>query len=840
MGLFGSKTRRRRARVLTAAGTRVDLSNRNAVRQLAISRNGQAWQADAWGYRDLIGELRFAGTFKARAVGRVKFFPAQIVPDQDEPVPFGSDGVPALPAGLAEAAEEELARLPLDAGYRFIGVLDENLSFTGECWLHGYTDDAGEEQWEVLSVSEVILGQDGMVQIRRAGEGATHVIDPDSDEELLRLWVPHPRWGNLADSPMRALQDVCEAIVLAGQEDRAVSRSRVAANGIFKIPRGLTLLLATRDDTISADDDGFMAELTAVLTAPIGNEGHPGSVAPAGLVGELEDLKGFEHMRIDRESSADIVAKIEQKLGRLARGLDIPPEIITGMGDANHWSAWQIDSSTYRYHIDPSVRTVADALTEAFLRPALIARGFTPAEVRQVTVWRDAGVLTENPNRGQDAKDAFDRGSIGFEALNNALGFSPADMPSDEELVKMIALKIGVDTNTSAMLLRAVLGTAVPEVAAQPQPRVIEQARPGDDPATAPGDTPPDNSGDATPGTQPPGLTAAGKALVDALMADGAPHGYTEQADLSRALMDIDRSLTDRLLVAAEEALARGLEKAGARVRGKAAKNPTVRASLNDVDVERMAAYLGRDAVYALGIRETELLGGVFDRLEVSWNAWVLSAIAQSVRITLRMLGVSRSSQHGLDVANQVTAAMTARMPRAWAQLRDELMGVAEHALYNPDDINDTPGERSTFRVPAGVLRRAISEVGGPVDAVGGDRPELPGGIGAGSTVMNTLSDHGAAVLGFEWVYGVADRTTFEPHLSLDGERFLSWSDDRLATPPQYAWIGPYFFTGDHNGCQCSYMPMWITPEPETDLSDRRTVADRIRAFRDRWLRRTR
>jgi hypothetical protein len=835
--LFG-RTRGKRPRVLSAAGVRLDLANRESVRALATSRTAQGWQSDAWGYRDMIGELRFAGQFKARAVARVKYFPAQVVPDEDEPLPFDADeGVTVSPA-LQRAAVEELSRLPLDAGYRFLGVLDENLSIAGECWLHGYQDDADEEQWEVLSVSEVFLGQDGMITIRRHGEGVGRTLDPDGAEEMLRLWVPHPRWGNLADSPMRALQDVCEDIVLHGREMRAVSRSRIASNGLFKIPRGLALLLATRDDALSADDEGFMSELSAALTAPIHNEGHPSSVAPVGIIGDLEDLAGFDHVRIDREASEEIIGKVEQGLARLARGLDIPAEIITGMGDANHWTAWQIDSSTYRYHIDPSVRTVADSLTEAFLRPALLARGFTLAEVRQVMVWRDAGVLTENPNRGQDAKDAFDRGSIGFKALNNALGFTEADMPDDDELIKMVAMKTGVDTSMAGLLLRAALGTVVPDMPEPAAPRVIDAQRADRPEPTGPGQAPPDTP-DATPTTAPPGITAAGRGLVDSLLAASEPR-WDVHGDLSRALMDIDRALMDRLLVGAEEALERALEKAGARVRSKANGNPTVRASLHDVHVTRMAAAAGRDAVLALGLKESDLLAGAFDRLAANWETWVNAGIAQTIKVVLRLLGVKAGTSSAADITDRITNTMRARMPRAYARMADDMAAVAERVLYAPDEPHTGQGETSTFRIPAGIIRRALAEVGGHHPEQTGQAPELPSGIGTGDTVADVLTEHGAHQLGLEWVYGVADRNTFDPHYAFDGERFPSWLDDRLRTPAAYAWVGPYFHPGDHNGCQCHAIPLWVTPTADTDLAARPGWRDNLRALRDRWLRRDR
>lgn len=846
MPLFG-RTRGRRPRVLSAAGIRLDLNNRESVRALATSRTAQGWQSDAWGYRDMIGELRFAGQFKARAVARVQFFPAQVVPNEDEPLPFDADeGVTVSPA-LQRAAEEEMSRLPLDAGYRFLGVLDENLTVAGECWLHGYADDAGEEQWEVLSVSEVILGQDGMITIRRHGDGIGRTLQPGDDEEMLRLWVPHPRWGNLADSALRALADVCEDIVLHGKEIRAVARSRIATNGIFKIPRGLTLLMATTGDTINADDEGFMAELAAALTAPIHDEGHPSSVAPAGIVGDLEDLKGFEHLRIDRESSDKIIDKVEQGLARLARGLDIPPEIITGMAGANHWTAWQIDASTYRYHIDPSVRMVADSLTEAFLRPALLARGFTLADVRQVMVWRDAGVLTENPNRGQDAKDAFDRGSIGFKALNAALGFTDADMPDDDELIRMIAVKTGVDTNTSAMLLRAALGTVVPDLPPPAtSPRVIESTRVDTTPIGQPGATPP-VAPDATPTTQPPGVTAAVNAdlyhrradrgvnaaaqtLVETLLANAEPT-WTIQDDLSRALMDIDRGLLDRLMVAAEETLERALERAGARVRSKANANPALRATLTGVDVTHIPAAVTRDTVHLMGLKDGDLIAGAFERLATNWVTWVHAGIAQGIKVTLRMLGIRAGTESAADITDRLTRDMRARMPAAFDRMRDELTAVAEHALYAPDRPADGNGETSTFRIPPGIIRRALGAVGGIID----DRPS---GVATGAAVADILADNGAHQLGVEWVYGVTDRNTFEPHWELDGDRFESWTDPRLVPSSAFAWVGDHYHPGDHDGCMCSSLPVWATPTDGVDT--RPGWRDRVRALRDRWLRRVR
>ncbi len=42
----------------------------------------------------------------------------------------------------------------------------------------------------------------------------------------------------------------------------------------------------------------------------------------------------------------------------LAAGMDLPAEVLLGLSDVNHWTAWQVDESAYRQHVDPIVQTL--------------------------------------------------------------------------------------------------------------------------------------------------------------------------------------------------------------------------------------------------------------------------------------------------------------------------------------------------------------------------------------------------------------------------------------------------------------------------------------------------
>lgn len=822
MGLFGTKAEPRKGKLLRASGMRINVRTADTVRTLASAR--QDWQSDAWGYRDMIGELRFGLQFRSRAVSRVKYFAAQVMPEEDEPIALNSDKGVTIPSSVAKIAQEEMARLPLSQGFGFLGVLDENFGVTGEAWLHGYMRD-GQETWEVHSVDEVRPGSDGRVSLRPYGSAAYRTIDPEA-EEMLRLWIPHPRYKILADSPMKALLNTCEEIVLAGQEMRSASRSRTATNGILLIPDTLTLLNALKNDTSLVDDDAFMAELTAILLAPISNEGDPGQVAPAVLRGDKEDLAAVRHLRLERETSADLIGRINAGLERLARGLDIPPEIISGLGDSNHWSAWQIDASTYRYHIDPAVRIIADSLTEGFLRPAMIARGVAPEVAALVQVWYDAGNITENPNRGQDAKDAYDRGAIGFEPLRQALGFNATDAPSDEEVLRMVALRIGIDPATSGQLLQVLFnprqepvtagtptgGGAVPPAAQEPKQ------------ITAPGQTPPDS------GVPSPGAASLIKVLTAAAT---SPDEWAVDERSGRQLMDIDRALREQIQHAADAALSRALEKAGAKVKSKAQKDKVLVAALTDVKPLWCAAQVGQAQVLALGLNEQELISDAFAALEEKFTAWVNAAIENVIAVVLRLLGSKPGSKRADKLAARLRTQMGDRVDMGWQQLLKALNRLAERKLYHPEpDASEQQGEFAPGGlVPVGLVRGALAVIGGVspgnVDADGvaefADRPV--GGLGLGEDVTELLMDEGAQQLGYEWAYGVTPRNSFLPHLDLDGRRFADWQDVVLTPPPKFAWVGDFMRPGDHRGCACDVITTYaIRQVPE--VIDERLAED--------------
>ena len=752
---------------------RIDTKNRQQLANLITTR--EQWQGFAWGYRDAIPEVRYGTQFVGRNVAKVKILPGVINPEDDQPTAIpGAElkDLHGISAKLAAAAEEELSRLPIDSGPTFHGPLAENFEVAGECWLHGYVHrdpdeledpDAGEERWEILSVDEVVTDSGGYA-IKTHGRAVPRPVR--DDEELIRLWVRHPRYRNLADSPLRAMLDTCEDLVLIGREIRAAARSRIASNGFLKVPTGL--MLSTGTTAGDKNNNPFTRELTEAMIAPISNEGDPGAAMPVVITGEVEDLAGFDHLRVDREDSPQLLEKIDKALGRLANGMDLPPEVLMGMAEANHWTAWQIDASTYRNHLEPMVNLVCEALCEGYLRPALRERGFSAEEARRIVVMADSGSLTENPNRGQDAKDLFDRGGLKWEALAEALGFSPDQIPDDAELLKIMLVRTGMDTATVANLLnlRQVTGEAQkPLLESSAKKPVVE------------GEVPPGTERQGTPGAQSAAKAAPKSPVVAALLAASTrlDEPYRVDTDTGRELAGIQAELRVKILTALDASLERALERAGAKLRTQAQRTAENRAryatQLSDLSATDFLHRTSAEERLALGLNELEIITEALTRIKPKIMDWTRKAIAASWKAVARITGETRGVH-------------TEQLDVAWERMQDGLQQHAVRYLQQDHPNREQPGEVGEHIVPAGVVREFWHNTTVP------------------QAIEQAVHDAGAVDLGFQWRYGPTPReNSYEPHLALNGRKFTGFDDPALHTPPSEAWVGTRFQPGEHAGC---------------------------------------
>lgn len=428
--IIGSALSPHVARGITAAAVRITPVSAGGMRRLV-----QPWQQRALSYYDLVGEAWFASQFYARALSQIRFYPgvrdeAGEVEETEDPALLELFGRVQDPGGGTTQIKSQYGRLMFLTGEGFLLV----------------TNVDGLEQWEFVSGDELRITPDGKYARYTAPNSKAEELDnvPDESFEVMegeamayRMWRRHPRYSALADAPMHGVLDLFEELLLLQMAVRARVKSRLAGSGMLVISDEVSFPSV---DTGEPDDDPkadpLMRSLIEHMTAPIADEGTASAVVPHLLRlptngRPIDDLLKLVKFHDPNETYRESGLRLEA-IQRIAIGLDMPPEILTGLSDSNHWTAWQIDEQVAKAHIYPVAQAFCDDFTSAYLRPAARAEGVSGWE--QVVVGYDPADLVVHPDRGENAQQAHDREVISDQALREALGFSDEDAPDEAEL----------------------------------------------------------------------------------------------------------------------------------------------------------------------------------------------------------------------------------------------------------------------------------------------------------------------------------------------------------------------------------------------------------------------
>ena len=472
-------------RPLTAAAAQVKLNDKGEAEQFKQRRasGSAAWQAEAWEYYDAIGEVKYAFNLVASVVSRIRLYAAIIQDPAESPIPVrNSDSVDAR---LASAAERAIVRLDSAYGGQ-AGLLKDaalNLAVAGECYLVQMPARPGTgipESWDIRSVDELQMDQKGNYSISPRRELAVASATQKAGGIGLpktafvgRIWKAHPRFSEEADSSLRGILDLCAELLLLNRTFRATARSRLNAGALY-LPDGLSVASGGDanypfdDDTegsteISAEEaqDEFEDQLIDAMTTPIRDEDSASAVVPLIIRGPAELGDKIKQFKFERSFDASLVERADRVLERILQGLDVPKDVVTGLANVKYSNALQIDESLYKAHIEPLMLLISDALTVVYLRPYLLANGFSESDVERVCVWYDPSQVATRNDRAADADSGFDRMAISMDTWRRAHGFTEADAPNSTEVALRLLIEKGVITPE---LTESMLSAVAPDV----------------------------------------------------------------------------------------------------------------------------------------------------------------------------------------------------------------------------------------------------------------------------------------------------------------------------------------------------------------------------------------
>ena len=478
-------------RPLTAAAAQINLQDKGEAELLKARRNSAStsWQSEAWEYYDAIGEVKYAFNLVASVVSRIRLYAAAIANPNEAPSPI--ENVEKVDPRLAAAAQRALDRLSSAFGGQ-AGLLKDaalNLQVTGECYLVQIPERIGSglpESWDVRSVDELQVDQKGNYIInprRDVGGGGSMMTNMTAGSKDLiklpttafvgRIWRAHPRYTQEADSSLRGLLDLCAELLLLNRTFRATARSRLNAGALY-LPDGLSVA-ASPDPDYPYDEDGnyneqynpeeaaddFEDQLIDAMTTPIKDEDSASAVVPLIIRGPAELGDKIKQFKFERSFDPALAQRADRVLERIMQGLDVPKDVVTGLANVKYSNALQIDEALYKAHIEPLMLLIVDAFTVMYLRPYLIANGYSPEEVKNVCIWYDPSLVATRNDRAADADSGFEKMAVSYDTWRRAHGFSEADAPTPTELALRLVIEKGMITPE---LTQDMLAAVAPDV----------------------------------------------------------------------------------------------------------------------------------------------------------------------------------------------------------------------------------------------------------------------------------------------------------------------------------------------------------------------------------------
>ena len=607
----------------------------------------EEWQAEAYGHVNAIGELGYVLGVHAVAVADG----ALVVVEEDENgVPVEprkrDDGTPIIEGDRA-AAERVLRffRGPDGDHHALIERLAWHDPVAGEALLLGEPIKATSRgrgrarkgsglAWEVVSVLEIVREDKGggsgkLVRKRSAAQSTMSVAArqaPDSDLDpntyISRYHRRDLAYSGDATSALRRNAGVCREIVLLDQLKEVLIKQRLSA-GVFLVPEEVDFP-SPDDEGVDEPDDAsrFLEMLLQHLSAPVEDRKSATSLVPLTIRVPADMIEKFRLMSLADEvlDLSTVKDARDDALSRLAAGIDVPPERMTGMGSMNHWTGALLSDDEIQKHVIPLGDRIARFVTNAYFRKMLIE--FEDFDDEKAERFRlEYRAPETRMDKAASADTLYADGHISSDTRVEAHGFDP-DMvrPDDDERTRRFLMELaGLANGSNKPLIAALIefsGIDLPEELLEKfltAPTVPGEASDGQD------DTPDDDEQPAQPGGPP-------------VQQDDTPGGPTQPATGEPGLDGTDAELTAlvQIRTAASAVVDRALERAANQVLTNAKRLGTERRAVVEEDKYRTARrkpevlqLLTRDDWRAIKRTPEALLRGAFADFEHQATAWL-------------------------------------------------------------------------------------------------------------------------------------------------------------------------------------------------------------------------
>lgn len=507
--------------------------------------SGQEWHGSAWHFYHTIGEYRYGCDWKGAMLSK-----AILLATKKNPT---TGNYETLYTGPAAAYMEDLFGDD-DGRAEMLRLIGIHLEVTGKCYAVSYIDPdrfAGAEPvWRVAASTQLTRPTSETDFYRIEGD----VIEVKASNVVcIEIWRPDPENSKKPMSPTMSVLTSLGQIEALDQHIAAQVDSRLAGAGIMLFPSEITFPTPPVPDgaeqRVANTADDLMAIISATMATALGNRASAESRVPIIITAPAEAIADIHHIKFWSDLDEKVIDMRDKAIGRLALGMDIPPEVLKGTADSNHWSAWQSDESAIKAHAEPLLKIITAALAKEYLRRAL--KDEVPdEELRYYSIKADTSEMRLRPNRAKEALELYDRGELTGKALLRETGFDDDDAPDTEAMKAWYLKKVASGQTTPELVAAALEQLGVKLVAAAPAES--HEARP----------TP---SLEDHPVRDIPDRDTGERRRI------ARDEGNVPSSDIARRAQSSEDGsrMAAAVAVASEQAVFRALERAGNRMRNK-------------------------------------------------------------------------------------------------------------------------------------------------------------------------------------------------------------------------------------------------------------------------------
>lgn len=398
-----------------------------SVRKVNRRTRSRDWQAILWDHYDMVPEFRAAVDWVGNSLSS-----AQLLVLEDGKETTNQVALDAV-ASLFNGPEGQREML------RLLGV---NFTIAGEAWVIGEAGDDDFDRWRVAAAVEV-TGESN-VDGRLVVEG--EALDPDALP--IRMWKAHARNSMEPHSPARAVLPILNQIVKLTMVIDAQADSRLTSAGILWVPSEIEvpgLPISVNDGETTTQLEGTQAlyqRLIDIAMTAIENRDSAAAQVPIVISAPGEYLEKIQKTDFWSGFDEHVHMLRKESIARIGTGMDMPPEVLTGTSDVNHWGAWQIEEAAIKSYTEPLLQVILSALTEGYLWPLLQDEGVPNWD--SFRFGANTAQMRLRPNRSKEAVELWDRGVLSTKAMLVENGFDPdVDIMPDNERIMWLLTKVG-------------------------------------------------------------------------------------------------------------------------------------------------------------------------------------------------------------------------------------------------------------------------------------------------------------------------------------------------------------------------------------------------------------